>query len=103
MNKGENKLIKSFSLGAIKWSVKEDNIRMSNEECLGVSEQVLCSISIATEYKGIGRNKTSIEQTLYHEVVHAILDTLGESELSSNEKFVQSFSLLLHQFETTKN
>ena len=33
--------------------------------------------------------------TFFHEVVHGILDTMGESELSGNEKFVCAFSSLL--------
>ena len=33
--------------------------------------------------------------TFIHEVVHGVLDTMGESELSSNEKFVSTFSSLL--------
>jgi len=30
--------------------------------------------------------------TFYHELTHSILDTMGESELSANEKFVCCFS-----------
>ena len=30
--------------------------------------------------------------TFYHELTHCILDTMGETELSENEKFVCSFS-----------
>lgn len=33
--------------------------------------------------------------TFYHELTHAILDTMGEDELSANEKFVCSFSSFL--------
>ena len=33
--------------------------------------------------------------TFYHELTHTILDTMGESELSGNEKFVSSFSSFL--------
>jgi len=43
-----------------------------------------------------------VDQTLYHEVIHSILDTMGEYELSKNETFVQNFSVLLHQFVKTK-
>ena len=34
----------------------------------------------------------SKRQTFYHELTHAILDTMGENELSKNEKFVNTFS-----------
>lgn len=33
--------------------------------------------------------------TFLHEVTHTILDTMGEKELSSNEKFVSTFSSFL--------
>lgn len=33
--------------------------------------------------------------TFYHELTHSILDTMGESELSANEKFVSCFSSFL--------
>lgn len=33
--------------------------------------------------------------TFYHELTHSILDTMGESELSGNEKFVSCFSSFL--------
>ena len=33
--------------------------------------------------------------TFYHELTHTILDTMGESELSGNEKFVSAFSSFL--------
>lgn len=32
-----------------------------------------------------------------HEVIHGILDTMGEIELSSNEKFVNTFAGYLYQ------
>ena len=47
-------------------------------------------------------DKSLVDQTIYHEVVHAILESMGEDALSGNDKFVQNFALLLHQFETTK-
>ena len=38
--------------------------------------------------------------TFYHELTHAILDTMGEKELSQNEKFVCSFSSFLTEAMT---
>ena len=37
------------------------------------------------------------EQTFLHELVHVILDRMGETELSANEKFVDMFAGMLHQ------
>lgn len=39
----------------------------------------------------------SKRQTFYHELTHAILDTMGENELSKNEKFVNTFSSFLNE------
>ena len=42
--------------------------------------------------------KEQIDATFIHEVTHACLDLMGEHKISDNEKFVHSFSNLLHQF-----
>jgi hypothetical protein len=91
-------MIREFILGGVKWTVKEDESRLDDLKLLGLCEFQKSLISIYV--KEIDKNL--VEQTLYHEVVHAILDSIGESELSSNDKFVQNFALLLHQFEITK-
>lgn len=38
------------------------------------------------------QSDTSKVNTFYHELVHIILDSMGEKELSSNEKFVSCFA-----------
>jgi hypothetical protein len=42
--------------------------------------------------------KEQIDATFLHEVTYACLDLMGEHKMSGNEKFVHSFSNLLHQF-----
>ena len=42
--------------------------------------------------KGIEQSETSKLNTFYHELTHAILRTMGEYELNSNERFVCTFS-----------
>jgi hypothetical protein len=91
-------MIKEFTLGGIKWTIKEDESKLDELNLLGLCEFPLSLISIY--HKGI--DKKLVEQTIYHEVVHAILESIGENELSANDKFVQNFALLLHQFEITK-
>ena len=39
----------------------------------------------------------SKRQTFYHELTHCILDTMGENDLSKNEKFVNTFSSFLNE------
>ena len=57
-----------------------------------VAEGVL---RIADNFSNIKQCESSKINTFIHEVVHGVLDTMGESELSSNEKFVSTFSSLL--------
>lgn len=39
--------------------------------------------------------------TYYHEIVHAILMTMGQSELNKDESFVDNFASLLWQAQKT--
>ena len=52
----------------------------------------LNEIHIATD---IPRSK--LESTYMHELVHAVLSCMGDSEMYSNEPFIDMFSGLLHQ------
>ena len=52
-------------------------------------------LKIADNFKNSKQCQSSKITTFIHEVVHGILDTMGEFELSGNEKFVYTFSSLL--------
>jgi hypothetical protein len=45
-------------------------------------------------------NEQMTQQTFCHELVHAILFTMGKT--THEEEFVDAFGSLLHQFERTK-
>lgn len=49
-------------------------------------------IKIAETFDGLEQSESSKENTYWHEVVHAILDTMGYGELSNDEKFVCCFA-----------
>ncbi len=95
-------MIEKFTLGGIDWSVKVDNQKLDDKGFYGACNYHTSEILIQKQTDGNERTDSAIEQTLYHEVVHAILDTLNKDDLSKDEDFVQQFSLLLHQFEKTK-
>lgn len=44
-----------------------------------------------------GKNlrKSDIQETFWHELTHAILESMGETKLNNNESFVEDFSLKL--------
>ena len=52
-------------------------------------------IRIAKKFSDNEQSETSITNTFMHEVVHGVLDTMGEFELSGNEKFVAPFASLI--------
>ena len=49
-------------------------------------------IKIANNAKGYTQTDTSKLNTFIHECVHLVLGTMGESEMSGNERFVNSFA-----------
>lgn len=100
--KDKNLIPSKFQLGGVDWNISFDNNLMTNEEVLGLCYHQSCEIKLCNKYKGDVLADSKIEETMYHEVVHAVLRSMEEHELASNEKFVQTFALLLHQFEKTK-
>ena len=63
---------------------------------LGTSSVCCGEIKIANKVnEGRDQSPSSKLNTLWHEVVHTILDTMQENELSANEKFVCVFSSML--------
>lgn len=49
-------------------------------------------IKIATNVDGCTQTESSMLNTYIHEFTHAILDTMGRGDLSSDETFVSSFA-----------
>jgi hypothetical protein len=94
---------KSFKLGGVKYNVEmKKKVFLDREQIGGTSDVFECSVEIAKMVNGTKCSTDYRRQTFYHELVHQILDILGDFELSENEKFVQGFSVLLDQFEQTK-
>ena len=50
---------------------------------------------IADNFSTRKQSDTSKVNTFVHEVVHGVLDTMGEDKLSSDEKFVNTFASLI--------
>lgn len=62
------------------------------EEKLGQICMAEGKLLIADNFSTRKQSESSKVNTFIHEVVHGILDTMGENELSGNEKFVSTFS-----------
>lgn len=72
--------------------VKEERLDDNKLGTICVAEGTL---RIADNFSNLKQCESSKINTFIHEIVHGILDTMGESELSGNEKFVCTFSSLL--------
>ena len=81
----------TFNLAGSKWYVNY----VVHMEDFGKCDPEKQVISIRMDM-----NKQTTEQTFYHELVHAILFTMGK--LNHDEEFVDTFGAFLHQYHVTK-
>lgn len=86
------KIPKKFTLGGVTWKVSEDNIPNINN-ALGLSSNVHATINIQPEL-----NQDVKGQTFCHELVHAILFSMGKPGDTHDEVFVDGFATFLHQY-----
>lgn len=93
--------MKQFNLGAKKYRIRyRENLDRND---LGYSNSVTGNIDVRTTFNGEKVPLDSQEQTIFHEITHAILDELAYNKLSDDEVFVQGFSTLMYQvFKTLK-
>lgn len=85
-----NKIPKSFMVGG--QDIEVTIVESIPSDKMGECTSWHGNISIAKTYKGYPQTQSSQNNTFFHELTHLILDTMGEYELSDNEKFVCAFS-----------
>lgn len=92
---------KQFNLFAAKIKVVWDNKLCNAKHQYGESDYSKSQITLS-HTNGLEKlSDDRIKDCFYHEKVHMILDTMGEYELSKNEKFVDQFGKLLRQSDET--
>jgi len=92
------KIPKEFKLMGQTINVEYKNKLIQETDCIGQASYRENKIFLQKQVEGITRKKEMIEQTFLHELLHFILDRMGENELRDNEKFINMFSGLLHQY-----
>ena len=90
------KIPSKLTIGGNEITVKQVD-KIVNSEVLGQCCIAESKIEIAHSANGVEQSKSSKLQTFMHELTHCILDTMGENELSSNEKFICTFSSFLNE------
>lgn len=100
------KIPKRFKLYGQTVHVIVDDEDVNPRDAYGISADGLNQIKLASRFSLDGRwekiPKDSMESTFCHELVHQILCKMSEWDLNKNEKFVDTFGLLLHQYMTTQ-
>ena len=92
----ENKIPEYIKVGGVKIFVRD--VPRCDDNNLGNCCLAEGFINIANLWdKDRQQCDESKRNTFFHEVVHCILDTMGESDLSKNEKFVCTFSSFLNE------
>lgn len=84
-------LVTTFQLAGFDWTIRYIE---------GLADFGTCNPSTQEILIRAGMNKQITDQTLCHELVHAILFTMGKS--NHDEEFTDAFGSLLHQYEKTK-
>ena len=79
-------------LGLIYKIEEVECIDVKNEETAGEADHNNLVIKLKSSL-----SSTQKENTLIHEIVHSILESLGDYKPSDDEKFVYRFSGVLHQ------
>ena len=81
----------SFTLAGFDWTVRYVE---------GITEYGLCNPGTQEIIIRSGMNEQMTQQTFCHELVHAILFTMGKT--NHDEEYTDAFGSLLHQYERTK-
>lgn len=72
-----------------------------NSSKVGTMDIAHGRVNIVNKYENEECSMDYKEATFFHELTHAILFTMGENELSENERFIEGFANLLHQYVKT--
>ncbi len=83
----------SFELGGIEWTVEDADFLAGN---MGICHTIPSKIYLQSDLP-----QQIKEHTFYHELVHAILFSMGKPADTHDEIFVDAFALFLHQFSKT--
>lgn len=98
--KRDKHIPKSFNVGGQRYEVR--NVQRSENNNVGASNYCGGFVEIAEFFNKDEKQSDGCKvNTFYHELIHIILDNMGEKELSCNERFVSTFAGFLTEAMTT--
>lgn len=100
MSNIQNWIPKYCELGGVEYTTYLIE-RIQNAHNFGMSAMSNGTIQLQNIIEGVEVSNTSLQSTYFHELIHQMLDMVGENELSGNEKFVQGLANMLFEFIRT--
>lgn len=95
-----NKIPKEYNVGGQRIEVRI--VERCDDNNLGLECLPSGYIEIAKYYnKDSQQSESSMMNTFYHELIHTILDTMGQDELNKDEAFVNTFAGFLNEAMST--
>ena len=91
----EFEIPKIFSVGGLTYEVSH-HTELCNGDEYGHWNGSRCTIALAETAGGNVLSHDRKAQTFFHELTHAILDSIGEDDLNENEQFIDAFSNALY-------
>lgn len=85
-----------FNIAGMRYSINHQDEQKGNTK-YGMINNPKCEVILYGKMDDTVVSHNQRVQTFWHEVVHGILDSMGETELSQNEKFVCTFSSFLNE------
>lgn len=100
-----NPVPKSFQLGGRTWQVRFVSEEYMLKRCEDEKEPALgiCTMWDAEILLMEGLKAETTQAVFYHELAHAILETIGMERISKNEGKVDAIGTMLHQFLQTQD
>ena len=92
---------KQFKLFGQTIEVVYDKEMGQRDGIIGSANHTHNKIILQPNSAGYARTQEQVDQCFYHELVHCVLKAMGEGD-DHDEKFVDVFASLLHQYETSK-
>jgi len=86
----------TFDIFGRTFTIKYTEDLIQHDSCYGLWRPDKGEVTIQTNL-----DRGLEDHTLWHELTHAILDSIGNEELSKNEVFVDLFGAALHQVVKT--
>lgn len=86
----------NFNIAGMRYIVSHQGEQKGNTK-YGMINNPKCEVILYGKMDDTVISHNQRVQTFWHEVVHGILDSMGETELSQNEKFVCTFSSFLNE------